>query len=288
MTDHKKDHTPCLTVCIACKGVSSVLKENLTALEQQTLSKSRWQVILLVPREKQLPFVKQTLKSFSFQMEISSCFYKNSLQELRNRMLDNVKTPFLLFIDEDVFLRNPEHLKNLLYLHELYPEVSVLGGGYLSGEGCSFWGRAYNWVSGLWMLENPGFSPAGNLSVKVRLLNSKCRFKSPLPGGFGGEETYFFNRLHSSGKKYICKKELDTFHKASHTFYVFLKRAIVHGQSQSAFFRKGHFYKSIFLFINQRGPLNIKTAALFYLILVRLIAAFYRLKRLLYFQKSFF
>ena len=288
MKDHKKDHAPCLTVCIACKGIPSVLKENLMALEKQTLNKSQWKVILLVPQKKQLSFVEQVLNSFSFQIEISSCFYKNSLQELRNRMLDHVKTPFLLFIDEDVILKNSDHLKNLLHLHDLYSEVSVLGGGYLSGEGCSFWGRVYNWISRLWMLKNPGFSPAGNLSVKMNLLELKCRFKSPLPDGFGGEEIYFFNQVHNSEKKYIWEKKLDTFHKASHTFNVFFKRAIIHGQSQSVFPYEGNFYDSAFLFIKQPGSLSIKTAALFYLILVTVVSVFYRLKRFFYFQKSLF
>lgn len=270
--------TPSVTVCIACKGIPSILNDNLIALEKQTLDKKKWKIVLLVGSEKQLLSVEQILKSFNFQVKIFSCFYKNSLQELRNKMLSQLKIPLVFFIDEDVILENKNHLKTLLHLHAVNPEVSVLGGGYLSKEGCSFWGRTYNWISRLWMRENPGFAPAGNLSVKTNLLNSKCRFKSPLSEGFGGEEIYFFNQIQKSGGKYLCKRELDTVHKAQHTFRVFLKRAFVHGQSQSFFPSNSNFYRSAIRFIKYPGSLTIKTAALFYLVLVRTISLVYKLK----------
>lgn len=269
---HSLSKNPCLTICISCKGISSILNESLIALEKQELDKKKWKVILLVNDNKQLLSVEQAIKSISFSVEVLSCFYKNSLQGLRNKMLDQIKTPLLFFIDEDVILQNKNHLENLIRFHIGRSEMSALGGGYLSGKGCSFWGQTYNWISRLWMLENPGFSPAGNLSVKTNFLNLKCRFKSPLDKGFGGEEIYFFKKMRQFGEKYLWEKELDAFHKARHTFKSFLKRAFAHGKSQAFFPPKNNFYKSMIRFIRQPGSFSIKTTALFYLLVVRAVS----------------
>ena len=275
---HSLSQNPCLTVCISCKGISPVLNENLKALEKQELDKKKWKVILLVNSKEQLLSVEQEIKSLSFFIEVLSNFHQNSLQELRNRMLDQSSTPLVLFIDEDVILQNKNHLENLIHFHTLHSDVSVLGGGYLSGKGCSFWGQTYNWISVLWMLENPGFSPAGNLSVKTKSLNPECRFESPLPKGFGGEEIYFFKKMQQLGERYLSKKELDTFHRAQHTFKNFLKRAFVHGKSQAFFPPTNNFYHSIIRFIKQPGSFSIKTTALFYLLFVRTVSFFYKNK----------
>ena len=271
--------TSYLTVCVACKGVLSLLKANVAALSQQTLDKDQWKTVFLVTEKKQLPLIDAILKSSDLKTRYLTCFYKDSLQTLRNQALDSIKTPLIFFIDEDVILENPEHLKILVRLHKQHPEKTVLGGGYLSTKRGSFFGHSYNWISRLWMLENPGFAPAGNLSVKTTLLNVKCRFKSPLPYGFGGEEVHFLQQLQSTGGKFLWKKELDAPHWACHTLKDFLKRALVHGQSRSFQRSRRSFYKSIVQFIKQPGPLRVKIPALFYLFFVRLISAIYKLKR---------
>ena len=271
---------PCLTVCVACKGIAPLLKANLSALDGQTLDKKQWEIVLLISEERQAEIVDKALKLFSLRAKLLTDFHKNSLQNLRNQALNSIKTPLIFFIDEDVTLENPDHLKTLVYLHKQHEEETVLGGGYLSLKGCSFWGLAYNWVVRLWMVENPGFVPAGNLSVKTAHLNRACHFKSPLSHGFGGEEVYFLNQIQATSGKSLWKKELDASHQARHTLKDFLKRAIVHGQSQAFQQISGtSFYKSVRLFIKQKGSLKVKIPALFYLFLVRLISFAYRLKR---------
>ena len=272
-------HTPCLTVCVACKGVSSLLKANLAALNHQTLDKRQWEIVLLVTEEHQLAVIEDILKSFTLNTKLLTCFHKNSLQELRNQALSSIKTPLLFFIDEDVILENTEHLKTLIHLHKKHPEEIVLGGQYLSTGRCSFFGQSYNWISCLWMLANPGLLPAGNLSVKTTHLNLKCRFKSPLPYGFGGEEMYFFKQLKATGGKSLWKKELDAPHWAFHTLSAFFNRAFVHGQSQAFQYSGGNFYQSAMQFIKQPGALKVKIPALCYLFLVKLTAFIYGLKR---------
>ena len=68
------------------------------------------------------------LKLFSLRAKLLTDFHKNSLQELRNQALNSIKTPLIFFIDEDVILENPEHLKILVYLHKRHEKETVLGG----------------------------------------------------------------------------------------------------------------------------------------------------------------
>lgn len=267
-----------LTVCMALKGVPEILKTSLEALSQQNLRKDQWEIVLLVTEAHQLPLVEELVRGYDLKVRLFSCFQENSLEQLRNKALKEIPSDLLLFIDEDVILKNPEHLKTLLQLHEQYPETAVLIGGYVSPKGCSFFGRTYNWISRLWMMENPGLGPAGNLSVKTSHLNSHCRFKSPLPRGFGGEEIYFFKKIKATGGFALWKKELDAPHLACHTWWDFFNRAIWHGQSlglEKENFSQSHIFQSAKLFIKQPGEIGIKVTAFVYLLLVRLVAVLY-------------
>lgn len=266
---------PSLTVCIACKGIPDLLKANLTALNCQTLDKKHWEIVILINTKEHLQLVEKFLKSLRLKANFFVRFQKNNLQELRNLALVRVQTPLLFFIDEDVILKNPNHLKVLIRLHKRHPEETLLGGGYLSSKECSFFGQAYNWISRLWMKENPGLIPAGNLSLKTSLLNPECRFKSPLPTGFGGEEIHFFNQVIASGGKALWIKELNVPHEARHNLRDFIERAIIHGKSRRAFFSsKKTFLKSFKRFLTQPGSLKVKIPAFFYLSLVQLTSLF--------------
>ena len=187
-----------LTVCVSCGKRPNLLKENLKALDRQTLDKNLWSLALLFqppPPPAAASPSSVSLKDFALSPELTVKILipdrRLPVDELRNQAFREIKSPILFFIDEDVILKNADHLKILVQLHEREPEATVLGGGYLSSPECSFYGGVYNWISRVWMLKNPGFVPAGNLSVKTSRLDSSCRFKSPLPEGFGGEEGLF-------------------------------------------------------------------------------------------------
>ena len=268
-------NNPLLTVCIACKGIPDLLKANLSALNSQTLDKKQWEIVILTNTKGHLQLAEKFLKSLHLKAKFFARFQKNNLQELRNLALVRAQTPLLFFIDEDVILKNPNHLKTLIQLHKRHPEETLLGGGYLSPEECSFFGRAYNWISRLWMEENPGLIPAGNLSLKISLLSPECRFKSPLPTGFGGEEIHFFNQVIASGGKALWIKELNVPHEARHSLRDFIERAIIHGKSRRALSSSQKtLLKSFKRFLTQPGSLKVKIPAFFYLSLVQLTALF--------------
>lgn len=266
-----KIRSPVLTVCVSCREKSALLKQNLKALRKQTLDKNKWDIALLF-RGTPPPSLKKLLNALGLSVYIFTQDRNHPIHELRNQVFQKITSPLLFFIDEDVILKNTNHLQTLLDLHQQHPEWTVLGGGYLSSTECSFWGKAYNWISQLWMLKNPGFLPAGNLSVKIKHLKPSCEFKSPLKGGFGGEEIYFLNQIKALGLQSVRQTELDAFHLARHTLREFLSRALLHGQSRAFQNSKSSFYKSFLYFIRQPESFSIKLAGGLYLTLVFIVS----------------
>ena len=265
---------PVLTVCVSCGKRPGLLKKNLKALDRQTLDKNLWSLVLL---SQPASF---SLKDFSLSPELTVKTFiphrQLPVDELRNLAFQKIKSPILFFIDEDVILENTNHLKTLVQLHKQESEGTVLGGGYLSSPECSFYGRVYNWISRVWMLENPGFVPAGNLSVKTSRLDFSCRFKSPLRQGFGGEEVYFLNQIRRLGLRSLQKAELDASHTARHTLKEFLGRAVLHGQSRAFQESSVSFFKSVACFMRCPASFPVKIVGFFYLCLVRLTALLYK------------
>ena len=247
------------------------MEQNLKALSQQTLDKNLWDIALLF-RADPPPFLNKLLDTLGLSVHIFTQDQSHPIHELRNQAFQKITSPLLFFIDEDVILNNTSHLQTLVNLHQQHPEWTILGGGYLSSAECSFWGKAYNWISLLWMLKNSGFLPAGNLSVKTKHLGPSCEFKSPLKGGFGGEEIYFLNQIKALGLQSIRKMELDTLHLARHTLREFVSRALLHGQSRTFQNSKSSLYKSLLYFIKQPESFSVKIASGFYLTLVSIVS----------------
>ena len=251
------------------------MEQNLKALSQQTLDKNLWDIALLF-REDPPPVLNRLLDTLGLSAHIFTQERSHPIHELRNQALQKITSPLLFFIDEDVILNNTSHLQTLVNLHQQHPEWTVLGGGYISSAECSFWGKAYNWIALLWMLKNPGFLPAGNLSVKTKHLEPSCEFKSPLKGGFGGEEVYFLNQIKDLGLQSIRKMELDTLHLARHTLRDFLSRALLHGQSRALQNSKSSLYKSLLYFIRQPESFSVKAIGVCYLIIVQIVSFLYK------------
>ncbi|MCY4512468.1 MAG: glycosyltransferase [Bdellovibrionales bacterium] len=277
MMSSSKNKPPALflTVCISCREKADLLEQNLKALSRQTLSKNLWNIALLF-RETSPTFLNKLLNDLELSAQIFIQPKNQPIHELRNQAFQKINSPLLFFIDEDVILNNTDHLRTLVHLHEQHPKWTVLGGGYVSSTECSFWGRTYNWISRIWMGENPGFMPAGNLSVKTQQLKPSCRFKSPLKKGFGGEEIYFFNQIKSLDLYSVQKTELDALHLARHSFREFLSRAVLHGQSRAFQKSRRSFYKSLLYFIKQPESFSVKTAGGLYMLFVRVTSSIYK------------
>ena len=296
--DYKKQYSECktqhkgqilLSVVVSCKGVLKILNENLQALSNQTLSSKFWNPVFIL-KEIHSPCIDLIKKYFSPPKFLFLSKGK-PLYEMRNLAFQEM-SPLIYFIDEDVILDNPKHLDVVVKLHQQFPELTVIGGGYKDHPDCTFWGRAYNTVVRLWTKKWQYLVPAGNLSLKTT--NFTARFYSPSPFGFGGEETHFLQALKNEGYKSLWKSEMDAQHLASHSLKDFITRAWFHGSSL-AFEKKTdgprHFKFFTHLLPTDYKPVQrslkasliftllIKLSAFFYLFLVRLSCYFYKFRQ---------
>lgn len=262
-----------LSVVVSCKGILKTLNKNLEALSRQNLSRELWEVVFILKKEQKHSDCISLIKDYFLSYKLLFLPKGEPIYEMRNLGLQNVNCSYIYFIDEDVILEEPDHLKRLVEIHKKFPELTVIGGSYLNHPDCTFFGRSYNWIARLWTKNQTSFVPAGNLSIKTNK-TFKARFYSPNPCGFGGEETYFLQSLQSEGHKSLWRKELDAPHLAFHSLKDFIKRAWIHGASLAFEKKTRQFFYSLFL--KEKASFTIKTAALFYLLLVRLSYFFYR------------
>ena len=267
-----------LSVVVSCKSVEKILKKNLRALSRQNLTPELWIPVFIFKEEQKHSPCVLLVKNYFPSGRFLFLPEGQPLYEMRNLALDHLNSSYIYFIDEDVILDDPQHLSRLIEFYKTYPEWTVIGGSYLNHPDSSFWGRSYNWTVCLWTKNHPGFIPAGNLSVTTNP-PFYSRFYSPSPFGFGGEESCFLKSLQKEGRKSLLDEALSASHLAGHDFKNFVKRAWVHGASL-AFERQIH-SSSQLLFFKEPAPFFIKTAALFYLLLVRFSCLFYKVGKVL-------
>ena len=271
--DHCKKQT-LLSVVVSCKGLLTNLKKNLLALSRQNLGREFWDAIFILKEEQKHSDCISLIEDYFPSSKLLFLPKSEPLYEMRNLSFQSISSPYIYFIDEDVILDDPGHLKCLIELHKRFPEVTVIGGSYLDHPDCTFLGRSYNWVARLWRKHQKNLVPAGNLSIKTNK-NFQARFYSPGKFDFGGEEIYFLRAIGSEGHKSLWQTELDVSHLALHGFKDFVKRAWFHGSSLA--FEKKTRKISYSLFLKEPAPVLIKISALFYLLFVRLSCFFYKL-----------
>lgn len=276
MHENQNKNPNLLSVVVSCKGLLKVLRKNLSALSRQNLNQELWDTVFLLKEGTEYSDCVFLIKDHFPSHKLLFLPKDKPFYEMRNLGLQNINHHYIYFIDEDVILDNPGHLKHVVELHKKFPEVTVIGGSYLDHPDCTFWGRSYNWVARLWTKHQANLVPAGNLSVKTNRA-FKSRFYSPNQFGFGGEEVYFLHSLKKEGHKSVWKEELNTSHLALHSLKDFIKRAWFQGASLA--FEKEEKKISYTLFLKEKASFLIKTFALFYLLLVRFSCFFYRMKR---------
>ncbi len=272
---NKTTYTPSLSVILSCKGEIDILTENLQALDQQDLNKNLWNLVFIMFENQFKKILSiDKLKLFP-HYEYLILSQKKPIYELRNKALENIKSPILYFIDEDTILNHKNQLSQIVKLHNTYPNTTVIGGSYTNHPNCSLWGRSYNWIASLWMTVHPYYLPAGNLSLKNKKF--KSRFYSPQPEGFGGEEVYFLEQLKKENLKILQIKDIDIFHLAKHSMKEFYSRVFCHAYSLAFQKNRKSHWQLFKLFFNQRGTFLIKTISLSYLLGVKLLSFYYKL-----------
>lgn len=235
-----------LEVCISASGNDALLLECLSSLSQQSLCLDEL-CVSVIASKAHVAEIKMLVEFFQFSFVRVIEIKKISAALSRNWGIKNSQASIVYFLDEDCSLKNPDHLKNLIAFHKIYPDTVIIGGRYVHGSLGTHWGQAYNYMCDTWqdqavtenMSQQPNQFLGGNLSLKLTPETKKILFDEHL--GFGGEDVKYVQDMISRGHKTWLTHGLTVMHHSQHTMKSFFSRAWLHGkvkkstQSESLF-----------------------------------------------------
>ena len=151
MKTEKKEQLD-LSIIVVSGDRKHLLSQCLKSIQHQSLAPAQYEVIVCPPiKGNNTPYVS----------------------EQRNIGIQKSKGHILLLLDEDCELPNPDSLKQILNLHFLHNDFTLIGGHYKDHPSCSFWGKVYNEMSRRWQQNGSEDEPhllGGCLSFKKALL----------------------------------------------------------------------------------------------------------------------
>lgn len=156
----------------------------------------------------------------------------HSVGQLRNRLYRQARGRYVYFLDEDCEWPGEFPINKL----ETWMKTGeAFSGPYRNGPMCTFFGRAYNFMTHTWLrvhaLLKAPVPVAGNALIpKISTLSE------PYPGNanFGGEEHALVRSLADSGIVLHYREEMAVGHNALHSPTLFFARAWLHGRSPAA------------------------------------------------------
>ena len=149
--------------------------------------------------------------------------------QLRNELYARARGKYVYFLDEDCVwpVSFPAHR-----LHAWMESGHAFSGPYLNTPTCTFFGRAYNFMTHAWLKRH---STSGHpVAVAGNVLVPKSD-RMPKPycaqSAFGGEELALMKTLTESGIELHYRDEMAVGHNARHSLSRFFARAWLHGRS---------------------------------------------------------
>jgi glycosyltransferase involved in cell wall biosynthesis len=155
----------------------------------------------------------------------------------RNIGIQKSQAQKIYFLDDDVVIRNPQHIKNLYALSIDYPDVAAIGGSYLLAGNNNLIDSVYHAICTSWLKEgnqkngtNRFHLVGGNTLYNRELLENRLRFNEQIT--FGGSETELNLKLHVSGDRYFFSETLDIEHSTHLNIYSLVKKAVRQGMGR--------------------------------------------------------
>ncbi len=220
-----------ISIVIPTQGQGQRLAGCLDSISRQILSPASFEILIVSAEDKtKIETIVSAYPHFPMTVDILPM---DGANELRNFGWQNARGKWVLFLDDDCRLRLPDHLAKRVALHEKFGENTVLCGEYQDDLACTFWGRAYNEVTRLWLrrgFEENGKSRnflGGNFSLK----SGPHPLLDPTLTS-GGEEIQLANNLRRLGWDIRLMDELAVGHEAHHNFTRFISRAQSHARSK--------------------------------------------------------
>lgn len=155
----------------------------------------------------------------------------------RNKGIEKAQSSKIYFLDDDVLIRNPTHLKTLCNFSNTNPEIAAIGGSYCLPQNVKTVDSVYHAICTSWLKEgnqkNGGhrFHLVGGNTLYIKdLLQDRLHFNEKIT--FGGSETELNLKLHMAGDKYLFDESLNIEHSTHLNATSLIKKAIRQGMGR--------------------------------------------------------
>lgn len=179
------------------------------------------------------PYQKMHLLACDFDGRMQISRSKKGANYARNKGLSLSNYNYVLFLDADCFLSNPDFLLNIYQVMENDPQLTAAGGPYQLPRSAGVVSQAYHFIQEAWLQESLLDSDlhirqllGGNMIFRKSILQGLCFDEALI---FGGTEAEFFFRLKSRGHKILFLPELFVEHQSEITLKDFKRKAYMQG-----------------------------------------------------------
>lgn len=157
----------------------------------------------------------------------------------RGKVLTEVSSNLVLFLDADCFLPDSNYLRRMLETIRDYPNATLIGGTYLDGRHSTYLDRSYNSLCNLWIASGlNGLNDSSNLLGGCLLINRENLNGLDIPthlDQWGAEDTRFIRDLIEQGALAKLDQRLSVVHCPDNSIEKSIRRAWIHGQRRSQF-----------------------------------------------------
>ena len=227
-----------LTIVIPTHNRNQDVSHLLDSLLKQELSGLLIEV--LVVGNLHDPYLEKLVKSFEKKAAFSIKYFfaaRIGVNSARNKGIEKAESSKIYFLDDDVLIRNPQHLRNLYNLSNIHPKIAAIGGSYYLPEKAKLIDTVYHAICTSWLKEdsqkngnNKFHLLGGNTLYNKELLQNRLHFNEKIT--FGGSETELNLKLHMAQDKYLFNKSLDIEHSTHLNALNLIKKAIRQGMGR--------------------------------------------------------
>jgi len=177
------------------------------------------------------------LKSYIDSLENSNIQFsyhssgKIGVNTARNLGLRVSQSQKIYFLDDDVLLENPTHLKLVFDLATTHSEIAAIGGSYHLPEKARIIDEVYHAICTSWQSDAESVHlVGGNTIYNKEVLKEYLKFNEDII--FGGSETEMNLRLHTLGFKFLFNKSLNIKHSTHLNLFDLSTKAIRQGMGR--------------------------------------------------------
>jgi glycosyltransferase involved in cell wall biosynthesis len=225
-----------LTVVIPTHNRNHDVSHLLDSLLKQELSGLLIEVLVIGnlhdPHLEKLVQSFEKKSHFSIKYFFAGCIGVNSARNIGIEKAESLK---IYFLDDDVLIRNPQHLSILYQLATAHPNIAAIGGSYNLPKNTRLIDTIYHAICTSWLKEGNHQDDrfhlvGGNTLYNKELLQTRLHFNEQIT--FGGSETELNLKLHVAGDKYLFNESLDIEHSTHLNAISLIKKAIRQGMGR--------------------------------------------------------